>query len=102
MNDNDGNLLTEEEARRAMNFLFLMWFIPALIASAWMGMDRLVNPLSYARPIGQAYDPFRNYDCGQFAAQAEAQAAFIAAGGPSSDPHRLDQDGDGIACESLP
>ncbi len=39
-------------------------------------------------------------DCGDFANQAEAQAFFEAAG--AGDPHRLDGDGDGIACESLP
>ena len=39
-------------------------------------------------------------DCGDFSTQAEAQAFFEAAG--PGDPHRLDGDGDGIACESLP
>ena len=37
-------------------------------------------------------------DCPDFATQAEAQAAFDAVPG---DPERLDQDGDGIACEDL-
>jgi len=46
------------------------------------------------------YPPDRN--CGDFSTQAEAQACFIAAGGPARDPHRLDGDNDGIACESLP
>jgi len=39
-------------------------------------------------------------DCGDFATHAEAQAFFISQGGPSSDPHRLDADNDGSACES--
>ncbi len=39
-------------------------------------------------------------DCGDFSTQAEAQQFFEAAG--SGDPHRLDSDGDGVACESLP
>lgn len=39
---------------------------------------------------------------GHFDTHAEAQAFFIAAGGPARDPHRLDGDHDGIACESLP
>jgi len=38
-------------------------------------------------------------DCGDFATQQEAQAFYEAAGGPERDPHRLDGDGDGIACE---
>ncbi|MSP78616.1 MAG: micrococcal nuclease [Dehalococcoidia bacterium] len=41
-------------------------------------------------------------DCGDFRTQAEAQAFYIAAGGPGQDPHRLDSDGNGKACESLP
>lgn len=41
-------------------------------------------------------------DCRDFNTQAEAQAFFISHGGPSSDPHRLDSDHDGRACENLP
>jgi hypothetical protein len=49
------------------------------------------------------YDPKgRDRDCGSFKTHEEAQAFFIAAGGPERDPHRLDGDNDGIACESLP
>ncbi len=49
------------------------------------------------------YDPFGpDRDCGDFLTQKEAQAFFKAAGGPFSDPHRLDGDDDGIACELLP
>ena len=39
-------------------------------------------------------------DCGDFASQAEAQAFYEATGGPASDPHRLDGNDDGVACES--
>lgn len=41
-------------------------------------------------------------DCGDFSTQREAQAHFQAKGGPGSDPDRLDADGDGSACDSLP
>lgn len=41
-------------------------------------------------------------DCGDFRTRAEAQAFYTQQGGPVADPHKLDQDGDGIACESLP
>lgn len=41
-------------------------------------------------------------DCRDFATWREAQEFFIAAGGPARDPHRLDRDRNGIACESLP
>jgi Excalibur calcium-binding domain len=40
-------------------------------------------------------------DCPDFGSQGEAQRFFIANGGPSSDPHKLDRDNDGIACESI-
>jgi micrococcal nuclease len=41
-------------------------------------------------------------DCSDFSSHREAQAFFEAEGGPGRDPHRLDGDGDGLACESLP
>lgn len=41
-------------------------------------------------------------DCGDFDNQAQAQQFFIDQGGPQDDPHRLDSEGDGKACESLP
>lgn len=42
------------------------------------------------------------YNCTDFKNHAEAQAAFEACGGTSNDIHKLDFDGDGNACESLP
>ena len=50
----------------------------------------------------QAGAAFSDRDCGDFATQAAAQAFFLANGGPGSDPHRLDGEGDGVACESNP
>ena len=51
---------------------------------------------------GLRYDPRGpDRDCGDFETQAEAQAFFEAAGGPDKDRHRLDGDGDGVACASL-
>ena len=38
-------------------------------------------------------------DCSDFSSQAEAQAFFEQAG--PGDPHRLDGDNDGVACEAL-
>ncbi len=49
------------------------------------------------------YDPFGpDRNCSDFETQAQAQAFCEAAGGPEQDPHRLDADGGGVACESLP
>jgi micrococcal nuclease len=62
-------------------------------------------PLPAAATGGQAlrYDPNGpDRDCGEFDTHQEAQAFFLAAGGPGSDPHRLDRDKNGISCESLP
>ena len=41
-------------------------------------------------------------DCYHFATQREAQTFFEAEGGPTWDEHRLDDDFDGVACETLP
>ena len=47
------------------------------------------------------YDPSgTDRDCGDFTSQTEAQAFYEAAG--PGDPHRLDGDGNGVVCESLP
>lgn len=40
-------------------------------------------------------------NCDDFATHEEAQEFFIQNGGPLVDPHDLDRDDDGIACESL-
>jgi len=56
-----------------------------------------------APPEGFRYDPAgRDRDCADFATHAEAQAFYEAAGGPERDPHRLDSDRNGLACETLP
>ena len=38
-------------------------------------------------------------DCDDFPSTAAAQRFFLDSGGPVSDPHNLDSDGDGLACE---
>jgi hypothetical protein len=52
--------------------------------------------------IAPSSAPARDRDCGDFANQSAAQAYYVSLGGPTADPDRLDADGDGIACESLP
>ena len=48
------------------------------------------------------YDPDGpDRNCGDFDTWEEAQAFYIAAGGPDADPHRLDGNKDGSACDSL-
>ena len=54
-------------------------------------------------PPGMRYDPFGpDRDCGDFDTYEEALDFYLAAGGPASDPHNLDSDGDGEPCSSLP
>jgi hypothetical protein len=40
-------------------------------------------------------------DCSDFGSWRKAQNFYKRHGGPKRDPHRLDADHDGIACESL-
>lgn len=49
----------------------------------------------------RSYEEFEDRDCGDFSSQTEAQRFFESEGGPSYDPHGLDRDKDGIACESI-
>lgn len=45
-------------------------------------------------------NPIKNdRNCADFATAAQAQKFFLDAGGPTSDAHDLDRDGDGNACE---
>lgn len=53
--------------------------------------------LAFAAPPVSAGDK----DCSDFKTWREAQKFYKRHGGPQRDPHRLDADHDGIACESL-
>lgn len=57
------------------------------------------NRPSFSRADGEGAKLASDKDCSDFANGAHAQRFFLAVGGPSSDPHRLDRDGDGLACE---
>lgn len=80
--------------RRRGNPLALLILATALLLGGGLAV---VGPAT-ATPMQRAVDR----DCGDFGTQAEAQRFFIDAGGPRSDPHALDADGDGVACETLP
>ena len=56
----------------------------------WARTDRRA---SAALPVEQ------DRDCADFPGSAAAQVFFLSAGGPARDPHDLDRDGDGLACE---
>ncbi|WP_232830486.1 excalibur calcium-binding domain-containing protein [Oceanicella sp. SM1341] len=62
------------------------------------GSAALVGLARYDRPEGRGTGFGRDRDCEDFTSAAEAQAFFLASGGPDEDDHRLDDDGDGYAC----
>ena len=59
-------------------------------------------PTPAPEPTAPPVDAFIDRNCGDFAGWQEAQSYFLAEGGPDADPHGLDRDGDGVACQSLP
>jgi len=57
------------------------------------------NALAAHMPYTGRFDPLgEDRDCYDFATLAESQTFYLAAGGPYRDPHKLDRDNDGIAC----
>jgi hypothetical protein len=59
-----------------------------------------INTLGTDSQSGRTTAPVGDRDCADFATHAEAQSFFVKAG--SGDPHNLDRDSDGVACETLP
>jgi hypothetical protein len=51
--------------------------------------------------LAQPAAAFRDRDCSDFSTQRQAQH-FFKTHHPNRDPHGLDADHDGIACEDLP
>jgi hypothetical protein len=51
-------------------------------------------------PVYRAASLGPDRDCAHFGTRAAAQAFYLSAG--PGDPHRLDSDNDGLACELLP
>lgn len=59
--------------------------------------------LTFAMPEGSGGGDIRtnDKDClGYFETRAQAQRFFLDHGGPKRDPHGLDSDHDGVACEN--
>ena len=77
--------------------------VPAAGAPTLMPTPTQATATPMPMPGGELrYDPDGpDRDCGDFDTWDEAQAFYIAAGGPDTDRHRLDGDGDGVACASL-
>jgi|GEM_PF-830630 len=60
-----------------------------------LGAGAMLCLIAIAAPTASAHR--RDYDCADFANQAEAEEYLL-----SGDPNNLDADDDGIACETLP
>jgi len=65
-----------------------------------LGMALALAALAFAALPSSASASDR--DCADFASQRAAQIFFLKHGGPGRDPHRLDGDDDGVACEDNP
>lgn len=88
------DLRLRNSRRRWLWFLTPMMVIWAIIAVAVAGMIGFGFP---ARLV--TGNIFFDRDCKDFRTQREAQAYFLSEG--VGDPHRLDADHDGRACETL-
>lgn len=78
-----------------------------MLLSGCAGETAQTNPAPVVERQGIVQEPAQTVrrttggdrDCADFASQREAQA-FLEQSGPG-DPHRLDRDDDGLACEAL-
>lgn len=69
-------------------------------SSAAASAALVVGALVLTAPLAFAQE-FEDRNCNDFETQEEAQQFFEQEGGPEEDPHQLDDDGDGVACEGL-
>jgi hypothetical protein len=76
---------------------------PRPTATAGAGeRGRRLDQVGPAREPPAGSTPRPDRDCRDFGTWREAQDFFLAAGGPTRDPHGLDRNHDGIACQDLP
>jgi Spy/CpxP family protein refolding chaperone len=68
-----------------------------------MGRRTILAALATALALAFAAAPASaaDKDCADFNSWRQAQNFYKKHGGPKKDPHRLDADHDGIACEDL-
>ena len=66
------------------------------------GAPQIAPVASTSEAGAQSEVAFVDLNCSDFTTWREAQDFYLAEGGPSEDPHQLDRDGDGTACQSLP
>ena len=100
---NQGEAITLREMLDTCDEPTSLFIVPIEGASMHPSSPIAATPTPMPPPDGTLrYDPEGpDRDCGDFDTWEEAQAFYIAAGGPNTDRHRLDGDGDGDACASL-
>lgn len=93
-------LLKAEASAKARKLSFWNQANPVLPQDFRQGKRSSSSPSSNPVRGGQSREaPAHDYDCKDFRTQAEAQRALNSRSG---DPYKLDNDGDGQACESIP
>jgi len=80
---------------------YLMMLALAVFASS-CGQDETTAQRIVIETQGAGQAIIDDIICSDFSTQEEAQFFFVSQGGPVNDPHGLDRDEDGIACENLP
>ena len=84
-----------------MNRALIITFVIIILAIAGILIFIALSGGEEGDELNNTYDCSSDvYNCGDFETQAEAQAVFDYCG--PEDVHGLDNDGDGVVCESLP
>ena len=80
-----------------------LWSPDACAQSTVIDPKNIPSAVPTITPASGLYNCLQNaYNCSSFKTQAEAQYVFELCGGDKNDIHKLDRDGDGRVCESLP
>ncbi|TSC69959.1 MAG: WD40 domain-containing protein beta Propeller [Parcubacteria group bacterium Gr01-1014_70] len=95
----DRFLAVEREARNAQLGL---WAPPPPTPATTTTPTPAPTPAVTPQPSPSVICSYNAYNCGDFTTHAEAQSVYEQCGGVNNDVHKLDQDKDGLACESLP
>lgn len=77
-------------------FIFIS-FVSLIVIFTLLTKENKTESVQH-RMLHTSYD---EYNCEDFDTWEQAQEVFESAGGVENDVHRLDRDGDGIACEAL-
>ncbi|MBR9683578.1 excalibur calcium-binding domain-containing protein [Candidatus Woesearchaeota archaeon] len=84
------------------DLMYDQMYIDELRSNQYNDLERERYENQYGADYDSSEDPNNRYDCSDFDTRTEAQRLFERDGGPSYDPHHLDRDRDGYACEGLP